>query len=248
MQELGLPASALPCHIAIIMDGNGRWARQRGLQRIEGHRAGVRAVRESITQCGRLGIGYLTLYSFSSENWKRPQAEVVALMTLCAAALVNERDEIMRSNVRLRQIGSREGLPADVNHELDETMRMSAGNAGLTVTLALNYGSRAEIVEGVRKLAHDVADGKLRPEEIDEQHVSDSLYTAGLPDPDLVIRTAGEMRLSNFLLWQVSYAEFCAVPVLWPDFRTAHLNDAIRQFARRERRYGDVLPPGTPAT
>ncbi len=238
--HLGIAAEAMPKHVAIIMDGNGRWAAERGLIRAEGHKAGVVAVRETITHCGRLGLRQLTLYSFSSENWKRPREEVDALMTLYAYHLVKERDEIMDNNVRLVQIGRRAGLPDDVLAKLDETTRLSAGNTGLTLALALNYGARTEIVDATRKLAQQAVDGKLRPEDIDEEHISGALYTAGLDDPDLVIRTAGEMRLSNFLLWQASYAEFHAMPVLWPDFRPPHLDDALRAFARRERRYGDV--------
>jgi len=242
-QVLGLPRSALPRHIAIIMDGNGRWAAQRGLERIEGHRAGAKSVREVVTHCGRLGIGCLTLYSFSVENWKRPKEEVEALMTLCAYHLVAERQEIMENNVRLRQIGHRDELPEDVRRELETTERLSRDNTGLTVCLALNYGARTEMVDAVRRLARRVQDGELAVDDVDEGAISAALDTAGLPDPDLVVRTAGEMRLSNFLLWQISYAELYVTPVLWPEFRAEHLYDAIRTYARRERRYGDVEPP-----
>jgi len=242
-QVLGLPSAALPRHIAIIMDGNGRWARQRGLERLEGHRAGAKAVREVVTHCARLGIECLTLYSFSAENWKRPKEEVDALMALCAHYLVAERREIMENNVRLRQIGHRDELPEAVRRELETTENLSRDNSGLIVCLALNYGARAEMVDAVRRLARRVQNGELAAADVDENAISGALDTAGLPDPDLVVRTAGEMRLSNFLLWQISYAELYVTPVLWPEFRAEHLYDAIRTYACRERRYGDVEPP-----
>jgi undecaprenyl diphosphate synthase len=241
-EVLGLPGEALPRHIAIIMDGNGRWAREQDLPRIEGHRNGSEAVREIVTQCARLGIECVTLYSFSIENWKRPADEVDGLMELYALYLEQERRTIMDNDIRMIQIGRREGLPDEVLRELDLTATASAGNAGMTLCLALNYGSRAEIVDGFRCLARQVASGELRPDEIDEDRVSASLYTAGLPDPDLLVRTGGEMRVSNFLLWQISYAELYVTPVLWPDFRKEHLHEAIRSFAGRERRYGRVRP------
>lgn len=243
MELLGLPREALPRHIAIIMDGNGRWAKQRGLARIEGHRQGTEAVRTVVTQCARLGIECLSLYTFSTDNWKRPRAEVDALMALYAHYLADRRPEIMENDIRVRQIGLRAGLPADVVRELELTESQSAQNRGLTLLTAVNYGSRAEIVDAVRALAERVAAGTLRPDEITEDRLGAELDTAGLPDPDLVIRTGGEMRLSNFLLWQVSYAEFYSTPTLWPDFGTDDLHAAIRDFARRERRYGDVRPP-----
>ncbi len=239
-QVLGVKREALPRHIAIIMDGNGRWARQRSLLRIEGHRHAGAAVRETVTHCARLGIGYLTLYSFSLENWKRPRMEVDGLMALYAEYLASERQEIMDNGICVRQIGRREGLPAEVLRELDRTAELSRNNTGLVLCLALNYASRAEIADAVRRLAERVGRGELRPEEIDEAEISRSLYTAGIPDPDLVVRTAGEMRLSNFLLWQISYAELHVTPVLWPDFRAPDLYAAIRAYARRERRFGDV--------
>jgi undecaprenyl diphosphate synthase len=241
--ELGLEPNALPQHIAIIMDGNGRWARQRDQARIFGHQAGVESVRDIITHCGRLGIECLTLYSFSSENWKRPREEVTALMALYALHLVQERDELMENNVRLLQLGRRDNLPPEVVQKMDETLDMTAGNTGLTVALALNYGSRAEIVDAVRDIARRAQRGELDPANIDEGTISDALYTAGLPDPDLLIRTAGEMRISNFLLWQISYAELYVSPILWPDFRAMHLNEALIAYAKRQRRYGDVPPP-----
>ncbi|MBK9119074.1 MAG: isoprenyl transferase [Phycisphaerales bacterium] len=243
---LGLPAHALPRHIAIIMDGNGRWAQQRNLPRIEGHRHAATAVRDVVTHCARLGIECLTLYSFSLENWKRPRPEVDGLMALYAHYLASERAEILANDIRVRQVGRRAGLPAAVLHELDVTEGLSRNNQGMTLCLALNYGARAELVDTFRKLAERVAAGTLAPDKIDEQIVAGALYTAGLPDPDLVIRTAGELRISNFLLWQISYAELYVTPVLWPDFATAQLNEALQEYARRVRRFGDVIAP--PAT
>ncbi len=240
VQVLGLPREALPRHIAIIMDGNGRWARQQGLPRIEGHRRAATAVRETVTHSARLGIQCLTLYSFSLENWKRPRLEVEGLMALYAEYLASERQEIMDNDIRVRQVGRREGLPEAVLRQLDLTEQASRQNRGLLLCLALNYGSRAEIVDAVRGLAERVQRGELRAEQIDETAISAALYTAGIPDPDLVVRTAGEMRLSNFLLWQLSYAELYVTPVLWPDFRAADLYAAIRVFAGRERRFGDI--------
>jgi len=239
-EVLGVPRDALPRHIAIIMDGNGRWAQQRGLPRIEGHRHGAEAVRSAVTACARLGIECVTLYSFSLENWKRPREEVDGLMALYAQYLAGERQEIMENDIRVIQVGRRAGLPPEVLRELESSERLSANNSGMKLCLALNYAARAEIVDGVRRLAERVARGVLRPEQIDEEAISASLYTAGLPDPDLLIRTAGEMRLSNFLLWQISYAELYVTPVLWPDFREKHLYYAIQEYARRERRYGGL--------
>ncbi len=241
--ELGLEPSQLPRHIAIIMDGNGRWAKRRHLPRIAGHERGAKSVRAIVTHCARLGIEALTLYSFSAENWKRPRKEVDFLMGLYGRYLVAERREIMDNNVRLIHIGSRDGLPAVVLREMDITIEQSRDNTGLKLCLALNYGARDEILRAVRSIAADVRDGKIAPDDIDEQLMSDSLYTAGICDPDLLIRTANERRLSNFLLWQVSYAELYIVDCLWPDFRASHLDDAIRDFASRERRYGDTQPP-----
>jgi undecaprenyl diphosphate synthase len=239
-EALGLPPEALPRHIAIIMDGNGRWAAQRGLPRLHGHRAGARAVRAIVTHCARLGIGCLTLYSFSRENWKRPEEEVAALMDLLGEFLVDERQEILLNNIRLRHIGRRDGLPPAVREVLEEVERASGGNSGLTLCIAVDYGARDELARAVRALAERVARGELRPQEIDEGLISTSLDTAGLPDPDLVIRTAGEMRVSNFLLWQISYSELYVSPVLWPDFGVAELDAALREYGRRERRYGAV--------
>jgi undecaprenyl diphosphate synthase len=244
-EVLGLEPQQLPRHIAIIMDGNGRWARQRNLPRIEGHRRGSTAVREVVMQCARLGIGYLTLYSFSLENWKRPREEVEFLMNLYSSYLIQERDEIMENDIRLLHVGQREGLPEHVLRELDETMELSRSNRGLTLGVALNYGARGELLQAIRGIARDVAAGKLKPEAIDEEQVCSRLFTVGMPDPDLLIRTAGERRLSNFLLWQISYAELYVADVLWPDFRRQHLHEALKDYASRERRFGAL--PNAPA-
>ncbi len=238
--ELGISADRLPRHIAIIMDGNGRWARQRDLPRIRGHEEGAKTVRTIVTQCARLGMEALTLYSFSTENWKRPADEVEFLMGLYVQYLIAERDTIMDNDVRFRHVGRREGLPQSVLDEMDKTTAMSAENSGLTLCLALNYGARDEILDAVRSIASDVLKGTIALDEIDESLISSSLYTSGLPDPDLLIRTAGESRISNFLLWQISYAEILVAQKLWPDFQEVDLNEAIKNFARRERRFGDV--------
>jgi undecaprenyl diphosphate synthase len=238
--ELGLPPDRLPRHVAIIMDGNGRWARRQGLPRVKGHEAGAANVREIVTHSARLGLGCLTLYSFSTENWNRPIDEVAHLMRLYVEYLIRERGEIMDNGIRLVQIGRREGLPDEVLRELDETVSRSAGNTGMTLCLALNYSSRVELVDAVRSIARRVREGRLDVDRIDAATIGDSLYTAGIPDPDLLIRTAGEMRVSNFLLWQISYAELYVTDVLWPEFRRADLNRAILEYARRDRRFGGL--------
>ena len=239
-QELGLAPEQLPRHIAVIMDGNGRWAQRRGLPRIEGHRRGVRSVRSIVEECCRLGIEYLTLYCLSVENWKRPKAELDRLMRLLKQYLIDERPTIMKQNVRLRMIGHREGLPADVLAELDQSLQMSDGNTGLTLCLAINYGGRSEIVSAVRLLAERVRAGAVAPEAIDEHVLAEALFTAGMPDPDLLIRTAGEQRISNFLLWQISYAEIWVSEMCWPEFGPEQLHRAIAEYAGRERRYGGL--------
>ena len=240
LQALGLDRLQLPRHVAVIMDGNGRWAQQRGQPRIRGHEQGAHAVRTIVTRCARLGLEALTLYSFSTENWKRPREEVDFLMQLYVQYLRSERPTIMDNNVRFVHVGRRAGLPDEVLAEMDETLRLSADNTGLKVCLALNYGGRGEIVDAVQHLAREVQAGALAPDDIDEDRLSSALYTAGLPDPDLLIRTAGERRLSNFLLWQVSYAELHITETLWPDFGEADLDAAIKDFAQRKRRYGGV--------
>jgi undecaprenyl diphosphate synthase len=236
--ELDVPSERRPRHIAVIMDGNGRWARERNQPRIEGHRAGARAVRDVVTECGRLGIEALTLYSFSSENWKRPPEEIGALMSLYLEYLGRERQELIDNNVRFMQIGRRDRLPESVLQEAADTEQATANCTGLRLVLALNYGSRAEITDAVRAIADEVRRGELEPGQIDERIISDHLYTAGLPDPDLLIRTAGEYRISNYLLWQISYAELYVTDVQWPDFSIDQLHMAIRDFARRRRRFG----------
>jgi len=232
--------SRLPRHVAIIMDGNGRWAEQRGFPRIFGHRNGAAAVRETIAECGRLGIEALTLFSFSSENWKRPPDEIEALMRLCVMYLEGERDALVRENLRLRVIGRREGLPTEVVRAIESVEAATAHLTGPTLCLAINYGSRAEIINATRSLASRVRLGELDLADIDERTFEAELGTAGLPDPDLLIRTAGEMRLSNFLLWQLSYAEIYVTDVFWPDFDTPRFHAAIREFARRGRRFGGL--------
>jgi len=239
-QELGLPPERLPRHIAIIMDGNGRWANLRRQPRIRGHVEGAANVRPIITHCARLNIDALTLYSFSTENWKRPKKEIDALMNLYAEYLVSERETIMNNDVKLTHIGRRKALPEKVLRELDITQDVSRNNTGLNLCLAIDYGARDEIIDAVRAIAEQIQQGKLQPADIDEPCVSRHLYTAGLPDPDLLIRTAGEMRISNFLLWQISYAELYVTDKLWPDFSKTDLNQAIQTFAARDRRFGAV--------
>jgi len=238
--ELAVPDERIPRSVAIIMDGNGRWARQRGLQRSAGHEAGAKVVRKIVTEAARLGLDVLTLYSFSIENWNRPADEINTLMHLYAEYLVGERPTVMDHNVRVRHLGRRDGLPASVLRELDETVSASSVNTGMHLCLALNYGSRGEITDAVRRIAARTAAGELAPEQIDAAAISGSLDTAGLADPDLVIRTSGEMRVSNFLLWQISYAEFYVTDVFWPDFDEAELRNAIRHYAGRNRRFGGL--------
>ena len=236
----GVPPERLPRHVAIIMDGNGRWAKQRNQPRIVGHRAGARSVREVVNECNRLGIRYLTLYSFSTENWKRPDDEIRGLMDLCVEYLVKERRELAENNIRFLQIGRREGLPAAVLDELDRTTAMTRTGTGMTLCLALNYSSRTEITDAMRSIALDVQAGRLDPDAIQEATISERLYTAGLPDPDLLVRTAGELRVSNYLLWQISYAEIHVTDVFWPDFRIEDLHKALRDYASRDRRFGGI--------
>ena len=228
----------MPRHIAVIMDGNGRWAAAKDKPRFEGHRAGVESARAIVEHAGRLGIEAMTLYSFSQENWKRPASEVNALMQLLVDVLPTERDTLINNNVRFRMIGSRDELAADVLRELDTTCQESAHCTGLQLNVALNYGSRQEIVDTAKRLAHRVQTGELSIDEIDETCFSNHLWTAGLPDPDLLIRTAGEHRVSNYLLWQISYAEIYVSDLYWPDFTDKALEEAIRDFAGRRRRFG----------
>ena len=230
--------AGLPRHVAIIMDGNGRWATQRGLSRIQGHRRGKESVREIVETAREIGLEVLTLYAFSTENWERPEREVGALMRLLRHYVRSELGKMMRHGIRLRAIGNLRRLPRDVLADLRAAEHTTRGNTGMTVQLAVSYGAREEIVAAARRLARRVRDGAIAPEDIDEDVFSQSLMTAGLPDPDLLIRTSGEMRLSNFLLWQVAYSELYVTDALWPDFRREHFLAALDDFRRRERRFG----------
>lgn len=235
-----VPQEKRPRHIAVIMDGNGRWAQRQGLPRIEGHRHGVASVRRTVEECIRLGIEQLTLYCLSSENWKRPQTELAFLMHLLEQYMIEERAGLVRQNIRLAIIGRREGIPAEALREMEKTVDLTRENTGLRLCLAINYGGRAELVDAVQAIARRVADGQLSPEAITEETVSAHLYTAGMPDPDLLIRTANEMRVSNYLLWQISYAELWVTEAYWPEFTQDHLREAIRVFASRDRRFGGL--------
>ncbi len=237
---VGLKPDQLPRHVAIIMDGNGRWAQRRGLPRIVGHRRGIQSVRAVVEEGCRLGLDQLTLYCLSVENWKRPPRELTFLMRLLRHFLIAERNELMEQNVRVTMIGRRDGLPADVLNEYERTAEQTALNGGMTLCLAVNYGGRTEISDAARRLAEDVQAGRLEPDQIDENLFASYLCTAGMNDPDLLIRTAGEMRISNFLLWQISYAELWITPTLWPDFRGDDLLQACNAFAARERRFGGL--------
>ncbi|MBN2023231.1 MAG: isoprenyl transferase [Pirellulales bacterium] len=239
-EAFDLPRESLPRHIAVIMDGNGRWAQRQGLPRIEGHRHGVASVRRVTEECARLGIEQLTLYCLSSENWKRPQAELDFLMHLLEQYMIEERSTILRQNVRLAVIGRRQGIPERVLAEIDKTIAMSRENTGLRLCLAINYGARAEIVDALRHIVAEMAAGRLDPETLSEEDVARYLYTAGMPDPDLLVRTAGEMRLSNFLLWQISYAEVWVTQLTWPEFDERQLHQALRDYAARDRRFGGL--------
>ena len=232
--------NSLPKHVAIIMDGNGRWAKLRGKERYEGHIQGVESVRRVVRAAADVGVEYLTLYAFSTENWGRPAKEVEALMTLFCTCVINETPELIEQGVKVSIIGSRSRFSDEVNARLDEIEARTAEGKVLNLVLALDYSSRSEITEAVRRIATEVAEGKLSAEEISESLVSNNLYTAGIPDPDLVIRTSGECRLSNFLLWQASYAEFYFPQTLWPDFTEEEFNKALEVYAARDRRYGMV--------
>jgi undecaprenyl diphosphate synthase len=229
-----------PRHVAIIMDGNGRWAQRQNLPRIEGHRRGVASVRRTVEEAARLHLEQLTLYCLSSENWKRPTSELEFLMHLLEQYMIEERSTIMEQNIRVAVLGRRDGIPEATLREMDRTVQLSTGNTGTRLALAINYGARGELVDAVRSIAEDAQAGKLSPRQIDEQTISDRLYTSGMPDPDLLIRTAGEMRISNFLLWQISYAELWVTPKCWPEFEIADLHQAIRDFAARDRKFGGL--------
>ncbi|MGA2241998.1 MAG: isoprenyl transferase [Verrucomicrobiota bacterium] len=232
--------ASLPRHVAIIMDGNGRWAKARGLPRIEGHRQGAESARTIIRTSGELGIKYLTLYAFSAENWNRPKDEVDALMKYLIHYLKTETPELNKNNVRLEVIGQIYRLPENVQEHLKKSIGTLSKNNGLTLVMALSYSSRIEIVDAVRRIAEKVKRGKLDPADITEQVFTQHLYTRNIPDPDLLIRTSGEMRVSNFLLWQISYAELVITPTLWPDFRKPQFFAALEEYARRHRRFGGV--------
>jgi undecaprenyl diphosphate synthase len=235
--EQGAPP---PRHVAIIMDGNGRWAKRRGLPRFEGHRRGVDAVRRAVKAAIELGIGYLTIFSFSTENWSRPAAEIAELMGLLRRFIRNDLADLHAQNVKVLVVGERQGVSEDIQRLMAEAETVTAGNTGLVLTIAFNYGGRTEIAKAARALAVEVAAGRLEPDDVTERALGARLSTAGVPDPDLLIRTSGEMRVSNFLLWQLAYAEFVFLPVLWPDFEKTDLEEAIQHFRGRDRRYGGV--------
>lgn len=230
----------LPHHLAVIMDGNGRWAKQRMLRRIVGHQRGVETVRLIVEECSSLGIGYLTLYAFSTENWLRPKSEVTALMTLLKKYIRSETPRMMKNNIRFNVIGDRSELPPDVEREVTDALTRTASNSGMVLTLALSYGSRQEIVRAARQLAGDVAAGRITLDEVDETLFNGYLYTVDMPDPDLLIRTSGEMRISNFLLWQLAYTELYYCDVNWPDFGKKELHRALHDYQSRERRFGQT--------
>ncbi len=243
IEAAGLKPGQLPGHVAVIMDGNGRWAERRGLPRIVGHRRGIESVRAVVEEGCRLGLDQLTLYCLSVENWKRPPRELAFLMKLLRHFLIVERKELAERNVRLTMIGDRDGVPREVEQEYERTARLTGSNDGMVLCLAVNYGGRTEIVQAARRLAQDALAGRIDPATIDEDAVAERLYTAGMSDPDLMIRTAGEMRISNFLLWQLSYAELWVTPKLWPDFRGDDLLEACRAYAQRHRKFGGLPSP-----
>ena len=240
--------AAVPRHVGLIMDGNGRWAAQRGLPRFEGHRRGVEALRRAVRAAADLGVGWLTVYSFSSENWSRPRQEVSYLLGLLERFVRNDLAELHAAGVRVRIIGEREGLAPDLRALLDEAEKLTRANNGLQLVVAFNYGGRQEIVAAARRLAARVAGGTIGVDDIDLESFAGALDTADIPDPDLIIRTSGEQRLSNFLLWQAAYAEFVFLPQHWPDFDRAALEEAFRQYGARERRFGGVAPDEAPAS
>lgn len=241
--DLGGP---FPEHIAVIMDGNGRWAERQGLRRIFGHREGVSSVREITTECARMGVQSLTLYAFSVENWKRPRAEIRYLMRLLRRFLIAERPTLMENGVRLKGLGRLQDLPAEALAELRRSEELTASNEGMLLRLALSYGGRTELADAARALALDVAAGRLAPSDVDQDTLRRYLYDPHTPDPDLLIRTAGERRISNFLLWQISYSELYVTEACWPEFRRAHLMEALEDYARRERRYGGLTGEARP--
>ncbi len=244
-ERLAIPVERLPHHIAIIMDGNGRWAVKKGLPRVAGHQQGGKTVERISQYCVNIGIEHLTLYSFSAENWKRPKQEVDFLMSLYTRYLADFRPNLMKNNVKLLHLGKLDNLPAELQKELTRTIQETSGNNGMTFSIALNYSGRDEIIDAVKKLAQQCKNGKLNIDDINENCVNQNLYQPQLPEPDLLIRTANERRVSNFLLWQISYTEFYVCKKFWPDFTEKDLDKAIIDFAQRERRFGNINAAGT---
>jgi undecaprenyl diphosphate synthase len=239
-EEIKLDYQRIPKHIAIIMDGNGRWAKERSLPRTMGHKAGVETIRPIVKECSRLGVKCLTLYAFSTENWKRPRDEVDAIMNLLVQYLSKEFDELDKNNVVINSIGDIAKLPQQCRIELGNAYEKTKNNTGLTLNLALNYGGRDELLHAFREIIKDIGAGKIKESEVDEQTIADHLFTAGMPDPDIIIRPSGELRLSNFLLWQCAYSEFWFSDIKWPDFKTDDLHKAIYDYQMRDRRFGKV--------
>ncbi len=238
--EVSVSADNVPEHVAIIMDGNGRWAKHRGLPRMAGHHSGMKAVKRITVEADRLGVKYLTLYAFSTENWKRPKAEVDFLMKLPQQFLEIELDELISNNVQVRMMGHKEDLPSYTLHAVEEAIAKTAGNTGLILNFALNYGSRKEMLEAIKQIAADAADGRIAVEDIDDKVMAGHLLSNGIPDPDLLIRTSGELRLSNFMMWQLAYSELWFTDVYWPEFTETHFRQAIAEYQRRARRYGGL--------
>jgi len=239
-EEAGVDIHRMPQHVAVIMDGNGRWAKSMNRPRIEGHRAGIKSVREIVRTCRQLEIPFLTLYAFSAENWKRPGAEINALMVLLCTFLKREITEMKENGIRLNSIGRSQDLPSPVRRTLENAKQQTARGDKMTLSLALSYGGRTEIIDAVKTIAHRVENGEISTDDITQELFVQHLNTAGIPDPDLLVRTSGELRVSNFLLWQIAYSEIWITPTLWPDFRKPHLLDALRDFQGRQRRYGGV--------
>jgi undecaprenyl diphosphate synthase len=239
-EEIKLDYQKIPKHIAIIMDGNGRWAKERNLPRTMGHKAGVETIRPIVKECSRLGVRYLTLYAFSTENWKRPQDEVDAIMNLLVQYLEKEFEELNKNNVVINSIGETNKLPEQCRKELDKAYEKTKNNTGLTLNLALNYGGRDDLLHAFKGIVKDIHEGKINESEVDEQTIADHLFTAGMPDPDIIIRPSGELRLSNFLLWQCAYSELWFSDINWPDFKKEDLQKAILDFQMRDRRFGKV--------
>ena len=240
LQEELKNSGDIPTHIAIIMDGNGRWAKRRGLPRVAGHRRGVETVRDIVEACADIGVRYLTLYTFSTENWKRPKDEVSTLMRLLLKSLKDRLDELNKNDIKLTCIGNIESLPTVVQKQLYEDIERTKNNKRMTLNLALSYSGRWELLEAIKNISREVSEGKLEPDDITEKCISDHLTTKNIPDPELIIRTSGEFRVSNFLLWQIAYSEFVILDVYWPDFSKKHLHEAIKQYQKRERRFGKV--------